>query len=102
MKKLIGQIIVLLGLSGCGTHTQSQNAIPSGTVLGWNNHLYKVVRSVTQRDVGKELGKVSFHGRISGLFTTFELIGSNPSKSIVFESPTMQYEQANIEVKNPQ
>lgn len=99
MKKHIGPIIAMLGLSGllgCGTNAQSQNALPTGTVLGWNNHLYKVVHSVTQRDVGKEIGTISYHGKVSGLFTVFELPGSKRYKSIVFESPTKQYNQANI------
>ncbi|QQE80406.1 hypothetical protein [Alicyclobacillus sp. SO9] len=100
MKKLMGLFILMLGLLGCAAHSQLQNALPLGTVLGWHSHLYKIVKSVAPKNVGKKLGTVTYHGKVSGSFTVFESSGKPPSNSVVFETSTGQYYQANIEAKN--
>lgn len=96
MKKLAGLIVVMLGLSGCGTHSLTQSNLPPGQAVGWNHHVYKVVKMISPNEAGKKLGEVTYHGKISGMFTLFELKGINTTKSIVVESPTGQYFQANV------
>lgn len=101
MKQLIiGLVIVMFGLAGCGVHSELQYALQSGTVLGWNNHLYKIVKSINPDAAGEKLGNVTYHGKVSGTFTVLQLKGQRPSKSIIFESLTGQYFQADVESNN--
>lgn len=99
MRNIICLLIVILSVSGCGT---AQPNLTSGVVLGWHNHLYRIVKAISSSNVGKELGKVSYHGKVSGAFTVFELKGSDFIRSIVFESSNGQYFQADVETNNSQ
>ncbi|MCF8564639.1 hypothetical protein LLE49_07755 [Alicyclobacillus tolerans] len=105
MKKILSLLVVVLGLSGCGT-TQSLPNLPSGTILGWHNHLYKIVGTTSSYNVGKKLGTVSYHGKVSGAFTIFELKGTNFTRAIVFKpvfgSSNGQYYEADVQTNGSQ
>ncbi|GLV14942.1 hypothetical protein Heshes_26270 [Alicyclobacillus hesperidum] len=105
MKKIFGLLVVVLGLSGCGT-TQSYATLPSGTILGWKNHMYKIVGTTSSYNVGKKLGTVSYHGKVSGVFTIFELKGTNFTRAIVFRpvfgSSNGWYYEANVQTNGSQ
>jgi hypothetical protein len=93
VKKLIGLLVLVSVLTGCGT-TKPQSNIVSGTVLSWHNVLYKVVSPRSADMIGNRLGTVSYHGRVSGEFTVFQLAGTDPAKGLVFESSDGHYFKA--------
>ena len=70
---------------------QSQSSLTPGTILGWNHHLYKIVKTINPSNLGKEFGKISFHGKVSGSFTVIELQGANPNQSLIFESSNGEF-----------
>ncbi|QQE78832.1 hypothetical protein GI364_23820 [Alicyclobacillus sp. SO9] len=74
-----------------------------GTVLDWNHHPYKIVKTTDPTDHGKKVGQFSYHGKVvSGVIAVFEVQGKSPSKTVVLETSTGQYYQANIEANSSQ
>jgi hypothetical protein len=94
MKNIIGLLAVVSVLAGCETSASLTTSLVPGTVLGWHNHLYKVVSQTNVSDVGQKLGEVTYHGQVAGAFTVFELQGTDSAKAIVFESSSRQYFKA--------
>ena len=72
-----------------------------GAVLGWNNALYKLTASVDAKAIGKKLGSVAYHGQISGDFTVFQRLGTNPTNEVIFKSSGGRYFKAVATHRNP-
>ncbi len=72
-----------------------------GAVLGWNNALYKLTASANAKAIGKKLGSVFYHGPISGDFTVFQQLGTNPANEVIFKSSGGHYFKAVVTQRNP-
>lgn len=58
----------------------------TGNVLAWNNRLYHLTSDPVTR-FGSRVGQVSYHGRISGEFTIFQVPGISPAYTVIFRGP---------------
>ena len=90
---------IMVGLTACGAGVSSdpstvavstaefQGSGPKpGLVLGWHTRLYQLVGTVNEKQVGKKLGQVLYHGPLGRSFVLFALRGHPTSHVIVFET----------------
>ena len=92
-------VLALSSLVACGVSIQPFINLDGG-ILGWDNNVYKLTSFISASRVGKKLGVASYHGRLSGEFSIFQLSGSSPSKALVFETSGGQYYKAVLTTSN--
>ena len=90
---------IMVGLTACGAGVPSApstvtvspaefqgSGLKPGLVLGWHTRLYQLVGTVNEKQVGKKLGQVLYHGPLGTSFVLFALRGQPTSHVIVFET----------------
>jgi hypothetical protein len=90
---------IMVGLTACGAGVSSDpstvavstaefqgSGLKPGLVLGWHTRLYQLVGTVNEKQVGKKLGQVLYHGPLGRSFVLFALRGQPTSHVIVFET----------------
>ena len=90
---------IMVGLTACGAGVSSDpstvavstaefqgSGLKPGLVLGWHTRLYQLVGTVNEKQVGKKLGQVLYHGPLGRSFVLFALRGHPTSHVIVFET----------------
>ena len=98
---------IMVGLTACGAGVSSDpstvavstaefqgSGLKPGLVLGWHTRLYQLVGTVNEKQVGKKLGQVLYHGPLGRSFVLFALRGQPTSHAIVFETTQGQFFKA--------